>query len=100
MMLNTHDPCESDLTVRTAPVAWLVRTHSAPGTAAPELSINAARSELETFCAKPILAAQTRKTSNNKENFFMETPIKPAIPSRRSVVQSRAPDGRETLNLD
>src|SRR6185295_15544925 len=51
MILKVQDPCESDLTVSTAPVLWFVRTHSAPGTAAPELSRTAARNELDTFCA-------------------------------------------------
>src|SRR5271166_141326 len=80
MMLNTHDPCASDFSVTTAPVLWLVRVHSAPGTAAPELSRMAARNELETFCANAALAAHTRITSSNMVNFFMETPVNAGNP--------------------
>ncbi len=84
MILNTQDPAESDLTIKTAPVLWLVRAHSAPGTAAPELSRTATRNELETFCASAILTAQARITTNNILNFFIETPVsagnpKPAV---------------------
>src|SRR5450756_1870750 len=79
MILNTHDPCPSDLMVRTAPVFWLVIAHSAPGTAAPELSRTVARNELETFCANARLAAQAR-IAINLENFFMEPPIVPTTP--------------------
>src|SRR5674476_1270179 len=79
MILNTHDPCPSDLMVRTAPVFWLVIAHSAPGTAALELSRTMARNELETFCANARLAAQAR-IAINLENFFMEPPIVPATP--------------------
>src|SRR5260370_41747177 len=84
MILNTQDPAESDLTIKTAPVLWLVRAHSAPGTAAPELSRTATRNELETFCASAILTAQARITTNNILNFFIEAPVsagnpKPAV---------------------
>src|ERR1035437_8136105 len=81
MILKPHDPCESDLAVRTAPVFWLVRVHSAPGTVAAELSRTVARNELETFCANTRLAAQARITINNMVNFFMEPPIMPATPA-------------------
>src|SRR5450759_4177972 len=87
MILNTHDPCESDLTVRTAPVFWLVSAHSAPGTAALVLSRTMARNELETFCAKARLAAQARRAIN-LENFFMEPPIMPATPVACSESES------------
>src|SRR5271169_554689 len=80
MILNTHDPCESDFSVTTAPVLWLMRAHSAPGTAAVELSTTAARSELETFCANATPTAQAKITSKIMVNFFIETPIAPANP--------------------
>src|ERR1035437_2881385 len=81
MILNTHDPCPSDLMVRTAPVFWLVIAHSAPGTVALELSRTMARNEVETICANATLAAQARITINNMVNFFMEPPIMLATPA-------------------
>ncbi len=97
-MLNTHDPAESDLTVRTAPVLWLVRAHSAPGTAAPELSRTATRNELETFCANIRLAAQARITSSNMVNFFMETPIDAGNP--QPAVRSPGENPERSQNVD
>jgi hypothetical protein len=76
----------------------LVRTHSAPGTAAPELSSKVARNELETFCPNARLAAQARITSSNMVNFFMETPIDAGNP--QPAVRSPNEDSGQSQDFD
>jgi hypothetical protein len=76
----------------------LVSVHSAPGTAAPELSRTAARKELETFCANATPAAHARNKHTNIVNFFIETPVNTGNP--QPAVRSPCEDSGQSHDFE